>query len=213
MAMVSQLNGFDVHIQEMHDSLATRACNKMAAAFLKSECDVMLIIDCDIIFRRKDIERMIGHIERGVPAVWGIYPKKHDETEPCLCTFNEKPEPDEHGLAEVRRSGRGFMMVARSVFEALKEENGGPALRYHNHGELQWDFFPVGVATGTSSALGGGNDPDGFPVREYLSEDWLFCDRLREHLGIKTLVDTGIALGHIGGKTYRFSDAQVQRID
>lgn len=212
VAMITELAGCEVHIQEMGDSHADRACNKMANAFLKTDCEAMLIIDCDVTFTRHHIARMIGHLERGVKAVWGLYPKKQEDTPPCVCTFETVPVPDEHGLSEVRRSGRGFLMVHRSVFEALKEDNGGPALRYHNHGEVQWCFFWSGVVTDDTSAVSGA-DEQGFPQREWLSEDWNFCETIRKHLGIPTLIDTGIALGHIGSKHYSFRGEQLTRMD
>ncbi len=211
--MITQLGGCEVCIEEMGDSHADRACNKMANAFLKTDCGAMLIIDCDTRFTRKDIDRMIGHLERGHKAVWGIYPKKNAETEACLCTFNEVPVPDEHGLAVVRRSGRGFVLIRREVFEALKEENGGPARRFHNHGPTEWCFFWSGLVTGQFSAFGDSKNPDGTPMREWISEDWAFCEDIRIYLGIPCLVDTGIALGHIGSFTYRFGGKQLARMD
>jgi len=60
-------------------------------------------------------------------------------------------EPDEKGLAEVRRSGRGFMLVKRELLEMMKEDNGGPALRYHNHEKIEWDFFTSGPVTNVSN--------------------------------------------------------------
>ncbi len=213
VSMITELAGCEVCLEEMGDSHADRACNKMANAFLKTDCDAMLIIDCDITFTKKDIARMIGHMERGHRAVWGLYPKKNEEAEPCVCTFNSIPVPDEHGLAVVRRSGRGFLLIHRSVFEALKEDNGGPALRFHNHGELQWSFFSSGVVTGEFSAFGDALGEDGKPLREWISEDWLLCEHLRKYLNIPCLVDTGIALGHVGSKTYRFAPTQLMRVD
>jgi len=38
--------------------------------------------------------------------------------------------------------------------------------------------------------------------RNYLSEDWTFCRRVREVLGKAIWVDTNISLGHIGTHTY-----------
>lgn len=204
--MITELAGCEVCIEEMGDSHADRACNKMANAFLKTDCDAMLIIDCDIRFRRKDIDRMLAHMERGVKAVWGIYPKKNGDAEPCLCTFNEVPVPDEHGLAVVRRSGRGFLMVKREVFEALKDINGGPCQQYHNHGEVQWQFFWSGIAAPDETNMV-------LPEREWISEDWQFCETIRKHLGIPCLVDTGIALGHIGSREYRFGGERLARMD
>jgi hypothetical protein len=201
------------------DSHANRGMNKIANAFLDSDCDIWINIDADIRFRRMDIDNLLAHAERGVPLVYGIYPKKEDASSPCLCTFAEVPVADKNELAKVRRCGRGFMLVAREVLEAMKEDNGGPALRYHNHGsdasgpKIEWDFFPSGCVTGEFSALDDGMDKDGFPIREWISEDWYFCERARQ-LGYSTLVDQSIALGHVGSKDYRFSmDTQVTRTD
>ncbi len=66
----------------------------------------MLIIDCDTVFTEKDIQRAISHMERGLKAVWGLYPKKSDLAEPCLNTWPKVDAPDEHGLVNVRRAGR-----------------------------------------------------------------------------------------------------------
>lgn len=198
-------------IQEMSasDSHANRGMNKVACAFLKSDCDIWINIDADILFRKMDIDNLLSHGD--AKLVYGIYPKKQENTEPCLCTFATLPVPDENELAVVRRAGRGFMMVRRELLEAMKEDNGGPALRYHNHGEVQWDFFPSGPVTGEMNAFGDGVDEDGFPIREWISEDWFFCERARA-LGVPTVVDVRIALGHEGVKQYRFSSAQVTQI-
>jgi hypothetical protein len=104
-------------------------------------------------------------------------------------------------------------MVTRDVFEALKEDNGGPALRFHNHGEVEWSFFRSGVVSGSYSPMLGDKDKDGYPIREWITEDWYFCEDIRHHLGIKTLVDTGICLSHIGTKTYRLPGASIIRTD
>lgn len=213
MCMITELSGCEVNIVGISDSHANRQCNKMASEFLKTDCDAMLIIDADITFTRHDIARLIGHYERGVKLVYGLYPKKQDSSDPCVCTFNEVPVPDEHGLVTLRRSGRGFLFVVREVFERLKEENNGPALRYHNHGDVQWDWFRSGPVIASYSALGAEDDEQGFPKREWLSEDWMFCEDCRLFLGIPCLVDTGISLGHIGPKEYRFHGEQITNID
>jgi predicted O-methyltransferase YrrM len=206
------------------DSHAGRGMNKVANAFLKTDCDAWFNVDADTRFRRQDVDNLIEHIENGVPLVYGIYPKKQEPTEPVFCTLGNVKEPDpKTGLTELRRCGRGFMLVKREVLEKMKEDNGGPALRYHNHryqtdevpegrSEIEWDFFPSGCVTGAFSALNDGMDEDGFPIREWLSEDWWFCEVARS-LGFPVMVDARIALGHIGLKEYRFSDTQVTRLD
>jgi len=225
--------GRKAHMLRASDSHANRGMNFIANKFLESDCDVWINIDADIRFTRADVDRLLGH---DLPLVYGIYPKKEDTSSPtpCLATFDKAPEPDENGLAEVRRCGRGFMAVKREVLIAMKEgsltlhpvtgeEIRGMALRYHNHGSdaggqrIEWDFFPSGVVTGEFSALESPSpfvpkDPDGFPIREWISEDWFFCERARK-LGYKIMVDTRIALGHVGQKEYRFGPGQVARTD
>jgi methyltransferase family protein len=220
------------------DSHPNRGMNKVANAFLKTDCDAWFNVDADTRFRKQDADMLIEHIENDVALVYGIYPKKQEPTEPCFCTFGAVDEPDpKTGLTVLRRCGRGFMLVKREVLEAMKEDNGGPALRYHNHryqtdgapegrAEIEWDFFPSGCVTGSYSALNGLEsvenaqlgpggetlDEDGFPVREWISEDWYFCEMARA-VGYPVMVDARIALGHIGLKEYRFSDTQVTRLD
>lgn len=201
--------GRRVHIMRASDSHANRGMNKVANAFLKSDCDIWINIDADILFTRKDIDNLLSH--GSTQLVYGIYPKKSDATEPCLCTFETVEPSNAESLVKVRRAGRGFMLVRRELLEAMKEDNGGPALRYHNHGEIEWDFFPSGPVTGELSALSG-KDEDGYPMREWISEDWYFCERARA-LGVPTWMDDRIALGHEGSKQYRFGVDQITRTD
>jgi len=195
-------SGKDVFICSISDSHAGRAMNKTACSFLDSGCDIWVNIDADILFTKKDIDHLL---EGNLPLVYGVYPKKNDACEPCLGTFDVRPEPDETGRAVVRRAGRGFMAVRRELLERMKEENGGPALAYHNHGKTEWEFFPSGVVTGEMSAM-----PEG--QREFLSEDWAFCERARA-LGVPTILDTRIVLGHEGSKVYRFKETDLCRTD
>lgn len=206
--------GRDVVFDRASDSHADRGMNKIANAFLASDCDVWLTIDADIHFTRRDIDNLLSHAmdpDHPVPLVYGIYPKKQEDAPPCLGTFEELPVPDVRNLATVRRCGRGFMAVRRELLEQMKEDNGGPAVRYHNHGKTEWNFFASGPVEGAMSALSG-TDPDGFPLREWISEDWMFCERARA-LGVPTLVDVRIALGHEGSKVYRFGQDQLVRTD
>ncbi len=197
--------GRDCQLTMASDSHANRGMNKIANDFLRSDCDVWVNLDADIHFTPRDVDHLLSH-GPDVPLVYGIYPKKQEDAPPCLCTFAELPVPDARSLARVRRCGRGFMLVRRELLEAMKEDNGGPALRYHNHDRLEWDFFPSGPVAGEMSALEG-LDEDGYPRREWISEDWYFCERARA-LGVPTLVDVRIALGHEGRKVYRLDVAR-----
>lgn len=177
--------GYNVFIKRASDSHPNRGMNKITADFLESDCDEMLVIDGDIVFGRQQIDFLFEH---DLPLVYGAYPKRQRKLALCLCTLDGfEPDP-EATLIEVRRAGRGFMRVHRRVFEAMKCPQGF-AEAYENHGRLEWDFWASGVIMGEKSQI------DGSP--EWLSEDWMFCERARA-LGYKIMVDQRIHLGHVG---------------
>lgn len=194
--MVSYFNAFKAHNVKPYrisDSSATRSGNRAACNFLESDYDIWINIDADIMFYPEAITSLLSHNEK---LVFGVYPKKDEQRDPCWGTLkNEFPQENEKGLVEVRRCGRGFMLVQRELLEMLKEENGGPALRYHNHGRIEWDFFPALAVSGSMSARNSG--------RELLTEDWAFCEYVRS-LGVPIYVDLKIKLAHEGGYVYQF---------
>ncbi len=180
----ASLEGRNVVMEMCGDSLAARCRNKIAATFLASGCEEMLMIDADIIFTKEHIALIMSH---DLPLVFGIYPKKQVELELCLCTFPDHVPDPMAGLIEVRRAGTGFVKIKRELFERMKEENGGKARKYTNHGRDEWNFWEVGVF----------DEPIACHTGEYLSEDWTFCERARE-LGVKVMVDQRIQLRHEG---------------
>lgn len=194
--------GRTIDMRAIGDSHAGRGMNRTACDFLESNCDTWLNIDADILFTSKDVAKILAP---GISLLYGLYPKKQDDTPPCIGTFAQVDESRPDGLVEVRRAGRGFMRVDRSLLEAMKEENGGHARKFFNHGREEWEFFESGVVTGEMSAMDGGR-------AEWISEDWYFCERARQ-VGVPTLVDPTIALGHEGSKVFRFNMNQVERID
>lgn len=205
----------DIHIERFSDSLVPRARNRAAAAFLRSDRDYILFIDGDIVFDPSHID---GLMESDDPILAGLYCKKSREVEPCLNTIPELGNQPVGGLIEIARAGTGFLRIARHVLEAMKERDvpssSSPAgdvssvLRplsssstdwrfaphYINHGIDEWDFFPTGVKN-----------------REYLSEDWYFCDRARA-LGFKVMLDSRIQAKHEGITFYPTEEAIERRL-
>lgn len=200
-------SGLNIRLARATDSLATRAMNFVSNEFLRSNADELLIIDCDICITGEQLKRLFEH---DAPLVYGMYPKRQPKLEMCFAPHRTGEFQPNNGLLEVRRAGRGCVRIARSVFEAMKEDNGGPALRFHNLGRVDWDFWPSGVVDHKSKMAVGCSiedptDPDGFsmvdedgyPRREFISEDWYFCERARL-LGIPSLIDTRIMTQHEG---------------
>ncbi len=191
-------SGLNFCLTESGDSLANRACNRMLNDFLHNplEPSEILIIDTDVVTCAQHFRWIFEH---DAELVYGTYCKRQPLIEHCLAVLNngDRPTPGQ-ALWEVRRAGRGYTRIKRSLLERMKEENGGPALRYHNGKyPVEWDFWPTGVHSGKDSTAGEGNDADGYPKREFYSEDWGFCDRAR-NMGVPILVDTRIQTKHIG---------------
>jgi hypothetical protein len=166
------------------DSLVSRARNIAVAGFLKTDAEYLLFWDADIVAMPQDLAWLC---ENDHDILCGIYPKKQLDLVPVFQTLPGHEATAFGGIIEVSRSGTGFMRVHRSVFQSMIDSGSAPV--YTNHGEDQWDFFPVGVRDG-----------------EYLSEDWLLCDLARS-LGFKVMLDTRIQLRHQGLATYPIAPA------
>lgn len=186
--LISILRGFkdkDIHIERFSDSLPSRARNRAAAYFLReTQRDYILFIDSDIIFDQDHINHLM---ESDEPILAGIYCKKSKGIEPCLNTLPGQPAAQCGGYLEIARAGTGFLRIHRSVLEKMKdvgEDDPNWARHYTNHGQDEWDFFPVGVIN-----------------KEYLSEDWFFCDKARA-LGFKVMLDTRIQVRHEGSAIF-----------
>jgi len=191
-------SGLNISIptQGTADSLATRGMNDATNSFLYGNADYLLIIDTDIVTSGQHLKWLFEH---DAELVYGTYPKRHPKHEMCLATLTDGDRPPAgKTLWEVRRAGRGYVRISRSLLEKMKEDNGGPAKRYHNGKfPVQWDFWPSMVIEGEFSTAGHGKDDKGYPRREFISEDWGFCDRARA-LGVPVLVDPRIQTLHLG---------------
>jgi len=171
----------------------SRARNRLAAAFLASDCTHLLFLDTDLVFSPDHIARLISH---GEPLVAGLYPKKQAELG-WVCNVLDAEEggpgaPDARGLHAVKYAGTGCLLIAREVFGEMRAAY--PELAYQpddgdGTGEY-WDFFSVGVWECPRTGR-----------RRYLSEDWWFCQRARD-LGFEVLMDTSVVLKHCGEAVY-----------
>ncbi len=186
--LLSILRGFkdrDLHIDRFSDSLPSRARNRASAHFLReTNRDYIWFIDSDIIFDENHIAMAMESDEQ---ILAGIYCKKSKGIEPCINTLPGHVETQCGGYQEIARAGTGFLRIHRSVLERMKdcgEDNPNWSMHYTNHGKDEWDFFQVGVVN-----------------KEYLSEDWYFCDKARG-LGFKVILDTRIQLRHEGSAVF-----------
>jgi len=184
--------GIDWTMETMtNESLISRARNTLTAKFLHNkESTHLMFIDADIGWEPWHLLVMLN---RDVDVIGGLYPMKSLPVKWCVNGFDGAEEGPE-GLQEVSKTGTGFMLIKRAVFEKL---NAHPATKpFANDIGLPAELNPY-MKTYFDTA-----------VREnrYYSEDWTFCENFRD-LGGKIWVDKRILLKHTG--TYVF-DYQTQ---
>jgi hypothetical protein len=183
---------FAVHVNP-GDSLITRSRNNLTHDFLhKTECDYLLFLDTDLDFVPDDIKRIVD-ARREDAVVCGQYAIKTAELRFC---YNRLPGETvgSDDLLKVAECGTGCMLIPRKILEAYREAFKSK-LEYTDDQfkDKRISFFDVGVIAETTDKS------------RYLSEDWLFCRRVRQ-LGFSVYVDTAVLLGHHGWIRYPLSD-------
>lgn len=180
--------GIDWTMETMtNESLITRARNTLTAKFLATEGSThIMFIDADIGWEPWHLLVMLN---RDVDVIGGLYPMKSLPIKWCVNGFDGAEEgPD--GLQEVSKTGTGFLLIKRHVFEKLNKH---PAVKpFANDIGLPKEldahmktYFDTGVRE-----------------NRYYSEDWAFCENWRD-LGGRVWVDKRVLLRHSG--TYVFS--------
>ena len=191
----------------MHTSLITKARNECISNFMNdTKLDYFLFIDADIGFNALDVIKLMNYDK---PLVAATYPKKHlnwQEIQNCL--YNDVPECSKElfektceytiyekenarikdGLLEVNRVGTGFMMIKRDLVKKIAKKY--PELMYKENGKKGYGMFETMIKN-----------------KELISEDYSFCERVRE-IGEKVYVDTDIQLTHTGGNIRFYGNYQ-----
>jgi hypothetical protein len=181
--------GLDWTIETMtNESLISRARNTLVAKFLNNPTSThLMFIDADIGWEPWHLLVMLNADK---DVIGGLYPMK---TMPVKWVVNGFEGAKEEGpLQEVSKTGTGFMLIKRHVFEKL---NRHPAVKtFANDIGLPKELDPH-MKTYFDTA-----------VREnrYYSEDWTFCENWRD-FGGEVWVDKRVLLKHTG--TYVFDYA------
>jgi hypothetical protein len=187
--------GIDWTMETMtNESLITRARNTLAAKFLHNKDSThLMFIDADIGWEPWHLLVLLNH---DVDVIGGLYPMKSMPIKWCVNGF-EGAETREPGLQEVTKTGTGFLLIKRGVFEKL---NSHPAVKpFNNDIGLPEELNPY-MKTYFDTA-----------VREnrYYSEDWMFCENWRD-IGGQVWVDKRVLLRHMG--SYVFDQAAQNRL-
>jgi hypothetical protein len=177
-----------------NESLISRARNTMVAKFLANpDSTHLMFIDADIGW---EPWHLLVLLNRDVDVIGGLYPMKSLPIKWCVNGFDGAEEGAD-GLQEVSKTGTGFFLVKRHVFDKI---NAHPATKpFINDIGLPVELNPH-MKTYFDTA-----------VREnrYYSEDWTFCENWRD-LGGRIWVDKRVLLRHTG--TYTFAHESQEKL-
>jgi len=173
----------------VNESLISRARNTLVAKFLNNPTSThLMFIDADIGW---EPWHLLVLLNRDVDVIGGLYPMKSLPVRWVVNGFDGADQgPD--GLQEVSKTGTGFMLVKRQVFDKL---NVHPAVKSFNN--------DVGLPKELDAHLRTYYDT---AVREnrYYSEDWTFCENWRD-IGGKVWVDKRVLLKHTGSYVFDYA--------
>jgi hypothetical protein len=183
--------GIDWTVETMvNESLISRARNTLTAKFLNTpESTHLMFIDADIGWEPWHLLVMLNADK---DVIGGLYPMKSMPIKWCVNGIPGADENDPNGLIEVTKTGTGFLLIKREVFEKL---NSHPAVRpFINDIGLPPELNPH-MKTYFDTA-----------VREnrYYSEDWTFCENWRD-IGGQVFVDKRVLLKHTGTYVFDYS--------
>jgi len=187
--------GIDWTVETMtNESLISRARNTLTAKFLHTkESTHLMFIDADIGWEPWHLLVLLNSRK---PVIGGLYPMKSLPVKWCVNGIpgKENGTAEDPNLVEVTKTGTGFLLIQRDVFEKLDAH---PAVKPFTN--------DIGLPPELNTYMKTYFDT---AVREgrYYSEDWTFCENWRD-LGGEVYIDKRILLKHVG--TYVF-DATVQ---
>jgi hypothetical protein len=170
-----------------NESLISRARNTLTAKFLKHDTTThLMFIDADIGW---EPHHLLMLLDADVDVIGGLYPMKSLPVRWCINGF--AGAETRGNLHEVSKTGTGFMLIKRAVFEQL---NSHPAVKsFANDLGLPRELDPF-MRTYFDTAVRDGR---------YYSEDWTFCENWRD-LGGKVWIDPRVLLRHTGTYVFDF---------
>ena len=189
--------GLDWTVETMtNESLISRARNTLTAKFLHTkESTHLMFIDSDIGW---EPWHLLVMLDAQKDVIGGLYPMKSMPIKWCVNGIPGQPEPaPEQNLIEVSKTGTGFLLIKRDVFEKLDAH---PATKpFKNDIGLDPVLDPY-MKTYFDTAVREGR---------YYSEDWTFCENWRD-IGGQVWVDKRVLLRHTG--TYTFAHEAQEKL-
>lgn len=187
-----------IYKPSVNDAMLDRARGTCATRFLeKSDADVLLSLDSDVVFQAEDAIRVCeAAMEHGIVGAIYVTRGKGKNCYPSSLPvdgqrvyFGNDTTP-----VEYRYVATGFVAVHRRVFEALAKRDDCPIL--HASSDL-YRFRPFYTPFWY--------DFLGLGEQMYLSEDWAFCDRAAQE-GFKSYIDPSVRVQHLGLWPFKLED-------
>jgi hypothetical protein len=182
--------GIDWTVETMtNESLISRARNTLTAKFLNTEGSThLMFIDADIGWEPWHLLALLNHDK---DVIGGLYPMKSLPVKWCVNGIPGADENDPSGLVEVTKTGTGFLLMKRHVFDKLNQH---PAVKPFTNDIGLDPALNVHMKTYFDTAVREGR---------YYSEDWTFCENWRD-LGGQIFVDKRVLLKHTGTYVFDF---------
>lgn len=159
-------------------SVVQMARNLVLNEALNFGFDDLIWIDSDIQWNPDDLLRLCQYKEDVVAATYRK--KSSTELHYTVQCIKGKDVPDVRGLMEVSRIGAGFLRVSRKAIDDVIKN----CVSYFDGTRDIVNVFEIGLRN-----------------KEFLSEDFFFCEKLKE-AGYKIMLDTNMNLIHHGAYGY-----------
>lgn len=197
-----------------NDALIGRSRSLMCTEFMENhpDCDVMVIIDDDVVFEPGDLWKIVEGARETRGIYGGVYVTRSTTPHIASRFYRNSGEiaihqTEERRPHEIQYLATGFFAIHRDVLQGMVDTEFADAYGTHRMERVTLGadrpFYPVFSPFVT-------REDDG--QLHYLSEDWAFCNRARQ-AGYGVWMDQSIVLVHMGLYPYTVADLNRARIE
>lgn len=176
-----------------NESHIDRGRNKLANQFMRKPYNWLLFVDADVVPPIDAIAALWLHGMRGNKLVCAPYAMKGVVPQFAVNVATGAKKEDS-GLVEVINAGTGFMMIHRSVFDALEKNDRAEEYELGSNDphfaecKTARQYFKSGVRKVKAGTV---------ERKLWLSEDYMLCYEWQK-CGGKVMMDYRLQLAHIG---------------
>jgi len=184
----------------LDESLLCRArIRSLMDFFYKPQYTHLMTVDDDLLIPQ---ETLIKFLEQDKPIIGGFYRLKTKEYMGCAVRVKNEPwmyPVLDKRVVEAEYVSTGCMLVKREVIVDMINEFPDLECQENLSGRTMWALYQPFVHN------------NGI-FREYLSEDWAFCERAKM-VGHTVWAHGGVQCGHWGKTIYTFEGLKDDRVD